>query len=116
MAVDFVRRYCMSLPHATEVMQWESLVFKIGGKIFAIAALEPGRVWLSFKCSPDDFAELTEREGIVPAPYLARAKWVGLESGDALSTAELKQYLRRSYDLVVEKLPKKARAALGAAG
>ncbi len=114
MALEFVRRYAMSLPHATETVQWESLVFKIGGKIFAIAALEPAGVWLSFKCAPDDFADLTERPGVVPAPYLARAQWAALETGDALTTAELKQYLRRSYDLVVAKLPRKAQAALGA--
>ena len=114
MALEFVRRLCMSFPHATEKVQWESLVFKIGGKIFAIAALEPTGVWLSFKCTPDDFAELTERSGIVPAPYLARAQWVGIETQDALTTAELKHYLRLSYDLVVAKLPKKTQAALGA--
>jgi predicted DNA-binding protein (MmcQ/YjbR family) len=113
MALDFVRRYCMSLPHATETMQWESLVFKVGGKIFAIAALEPVRTWLTFKCSSDDFAELTERPGIIPAPYLARAQWVALESEDALGASELKQYLRQSYDMVVQKLPKKKQAALG---
>jgi predicted DNA-binding protein (MmcQ/YjbR family) len=113
MALDFVRRYCMSLPHATETVQWESLVFKIGGKIFAIAVLEPARTWLSFKCAPDDFADLTERAGIIPAPYLARAQWVALETEEALTAAELKQYLRQSYELVVQKLTKKARAALG---
>jgi predicted DNA-binding protein (MmcQ/YjbR family) len=113
MAVDFVRRCCMSFPHATEKLQWESLVFKIGGKMFAVAPLEPTRVWLSFKCGPDEFADLTERPGIIPAPYLARAQWVALETEDALNAAELKQYLRQAYDLVLEKLPKKTKAALG---
>ncbi len=93
-------------------MQWESLVYKIGGKIFAIAALDPGGVWLSFKCSPEEFAELVERPGIIPAPYLARAYWVGLEDEDALAPAELKQRLRTAYDLVFEKLPRKKRAEL----
>ncbi|MGO9258834.1 MAG: MmcQ/YjbR family DNA-binding protein [Bryobacteraceae bacterium] len=115
MAVDFVRRYCMSFPYATETVQWgNDLVFKIGGKMFAIAILEPADVWLSFKCTPDDFADLTERPGIIPAPYLARAQWVALESEEALNAAELKQYLRQSYELVLQKLPRKAKAALGA--
>jgi len=114
MAVDFVRNYCKSLPHVTETVQWgNDLVFKIGGKMFALAALEPSAVWLSFKCSPDDFADLTERPGIIPAPYLARAKWVALETEDALSAADLKRYLRQSYDVVRAGLPKKAQAALG---
>jgi predicted DNA-binding protein (MmcQ/YjbR family) len=80
MTVDWVRRLCVALPHATEEVLWEdNLVFKVGGKMFAVAALEPGAAWLSFKCSADDFAELAERNGIIPAPYLARANWVALE-------------------------------------
>jgi len=66
------------------------LVFKIGGKMFAVAALEPGPVSMSFKCSPEDFAELTERPGVIPAPYLARAQWVALETQDALPATEIR--------------------------
>jgi predicted DNA-binding protein (MmcQ/YjbR family) len=62
--------------------------------------------------TPEDFAELTERPGIIPAPYLARAKWIALESRDALSPAELAPLLRSSYDLVVAKLPRKTRESL----
>jgi len=112
MNIEWVRRHCMSLPHATETVQWNSLVFKVGGKIFAILALEPARVWLSFKCSPERFAELVECEGVIPAPYLARNSWVALETEDALSTGEIKALIRTSYQLVLDKLPKKARAAL----
>ena len=112
MDLDWVRRYCMGLPHTTETMQWESLVFKIGGKIYAIAALEPRDTWLSFKCSPEDFAELCEREGIIPAPYLARAQWVALETEDAIPRPELKRLLRGAYDLIFAKLPKKTQAAM----
>jgi predicted DNA-binding protein (MmcQ/YjbR family) len=114
MNIDWVRSYCMSLPHAAESVQWgNDLVFKINGKMFAVVVLEPAKVWLSFKCSPEEFAQLIERPGIIPAPYSARYHWVALETEDALTVSELKTLLRRSYDLVVEKLPKKARAALG---
>jgi predicted DNA-binding protein (MmcQ/YjbR family) len=113
MEVDFVRRYCMALPHTTETVQWgANLVFKIAGKIYAMAALEPADHWLSFKCSPEDFAELCEREGIIPAPYLARAQWVGLETENAISRPELKRLLRQAYDLAFAKLPKKTQAGL----
>jgi len=113
MDVDFVRRVCTSFPHVAESVQWgNDLVFKIGGKMFAVTGLEPGEVWLSFKCSAADFAELTERPGIIPAPYLARAQWVALETRDALSAAELKRVLRQAYDLVFQKLPRKAQTAL----
>ncbi len=104
----------MGFPHATEQVQWgDNLVFKVGGKIFAIAALEPSGRVVSFKVTPGDFADLTERPGVIPAPYLARAQWVALESEDAIPVAEVKKLLRQSYDLVFAKLPKKTRATLG---
>jgi predicted DNA-binding protein (MmcQ/YjbR family) len=113
MQIEWVRRYCLSLPHTTETLQWgDDLVFKIGGKMYAVASLEPGDHWLSFKCAPEDFAELLERPGIVPAPYLARAQWVALQTPDALPRTELKGLLRRAYDVVLAKLPKKNRVAL----
>ena len=77
-----------------------------------MAALEPGDHWLSFKCSPEEFARLTERAGIVPAPYLARAHWVALETAEALPRTELKRLVRQAYDLVFAKLPKKTQMAL----
>ena len=113
MMVDFVRRCCMAFPHATEHVQWGyDLVFKIGGKMFAVTPTEPAPVVLSFKCSPEDFAELSERPGIIPAPYMARAQWVALESEDAIAAAELKKLLRKSYDLVFAKLPRKTQKEL----
>lgn len=113
MDIDWIRRYCLSLPHATEKIQWgNDLVFKIEGKMFAVVVLEPAPVWMSFKCSPEDFAELTEREGIRPAPYMARAQWVALETADTLTPQELQAHVRRSYDLVFAKLPKKVQAKL----
>ena len=113
MDIEFIRRHCLSLPHTTEQIQWGyDLVFKIAGKMYAVTPTEPAPVWLSFKCSPDDFAELTERQGIRPAPYMARAQWVALEAADTLTPEELRLYLRRSYDLVVAKLPKKVQATL----
>lgn len=113
MTIDQVRKLCLSLPGTAESVQWGSnLVFKVAGKMFAVAELEPAEVWLGFKCTPEEFAELVERPGIVPAPYLARAHWVSLESRDALPAAELRRLLLQAYDLVAAKLPKKVRAEL----
>jgi predicted DNA-binding protein (MmcQ/YjbR family) len=113
MNVDWLRELCLSFPNATEQIQWGSdLLFKVGGKIFAVTPLEPARVCLSFKASPETFAELTERPNIIPAPYLARAQWVALETRDALPPNELSQLLRESYDMVFAKLPKKLRDGL----
>jgi predicted DNA-binding protein (MmcQ/YjbR family) len=113
MDIDWVREYCLSLPHTTEKVQWEDdLVFKVGGKMFAVVALEPGGDWLSFKCSSEEFAELVERPGVVPAPYLARAEWVSLETEDALPRGEIKRLLLQAHDLIFAKLPKKTQAEL----
>jgi predicted DNA-binding protein (MmcQ/YjbR family) len=116
MHVDWLREVCLSFPGATEQIQWGSdLLFKVGGKMFAVAPLEPAPVCLSFKASPETFAELTERPNIIPAPYLARAQWVALETRDALPAQELVRLLRESYELVFAKLPGKTRDALSGA-
>jgi predicted DNA-binding protein (MmcQ/YjbR family) len=113
MNFDSVRDYCLSLPHATEDIQWgNDLLFRISGKIFAGVNLEPPHQ-LSFKCTPEKFDELIEQDGIIPAPYTARNKWVMLENLDALGARELKEYIRKSYDLIFSGLTKKAQAALG---
>ena len=113
--LEWLRRYCLSFPHATESIQWgDHLVFKVGGKVFAITAFEPSQNILTIKCAPEKFNDCVERPGIAPAAYLAQAKWISIESEDALPRAELKSMIRESYDLVWAKLPKKARAALEA--
>ena len=113
MDIDWVRQYCLSLPHATEKVQWQDdLVFKVGGKMFAVVALEPGDHWLSFKCTPEEFASLVEQPGIIPAPYLARAQWVALVAECTLPRAEIKRLLSRAHDLIFAKLPRKTQAAM----
>ena len=112
MDAESVRKFCLSLPHVTEDVQWENdLLFRIGNKMFAVLALDAAADHrMSFKCTPEVFAELTEREGIVPAPYVARYHWVALERFDALPERELKDLLKNAYRLILEKLPAKARA------
>ncbi|HET7105896.1 MAG TPA: MmcQ/YjbR family DNA-binding protein [Candidatus Acidoferrum sp.] len=114
MHIDQLRKLCLSFPGATEQIQWgDDLLFKVGGKMFAVTRLEPAKVWISLKANPESFADLVERPGIIPAPYLARAKWIALESPDALPDAELTQLLRESYELVLAKLPRKVRESAG---
>ena len=113
--IDWVRGYCRSLPHTTEDVQWEhNLLFRISAKIYCIVNLEPGLgpAKLSFKCTPETFAELVEIEGIIPAPYMARNHWVSLTEMNALRQPEIKELISRSYQLVLEKLPRKTQAAL----
>ena len=114
MNLDSIREYCLSRPHATEGIQWgNDLLFKISGKIFAVMSLEPPHS-LAFKCTPEKFDELIEVEAIIPAPYMARNKWVLLERLDALTDSEIKGLIKNSYEMVFSKLTKKAQAELGA--
>jgi predicted DNA-binding protein (MmcQ/YjbR family) len=114
MNVDWVRAYCMALRHTTEQILWgDDLVFKIGGKMYAVVVLAPGhKVVMSFKCTPEVFAELVERPGIIPAPYSARSHWVALEREDALPRAEIKRLIKQSYELVIAQLPRKRQSEL----
>jgi predicted DNA-binding protein (MmcQ/YjbR family) len=113
MDIDQLRKLCLSFPGTTEQIQWgDNLLFKVGGRMFAVTSLEPAKIWISLKASPENFAELTERPGVLPAPYLARAKWIALESPDALPAAEIVQLLRESYELVLAKLPGKIRESI----
>ncbi len=104
----------MSLPHATEDVKWgNDLCFSVGGKMFSASGMDQASGQVSFKCTPEKFAELVEREGIIPAPYVARYHWVSIEDPAALSDEELEDLISKSYLLVYEKLPLKLRKSLG---
>jgi predicted DNA-binding protein (MmcQ/YjbR family) len=106
MNVDSVREYCLAFDGATEKLQWgDALCFKVNEKMFAVLGLDDVR--LTFKCTSESFADLIERENIRPAPYLARHKWVMLDTLDALPANELKDFIRQSYEMVVAKAPQK---------
>ena len=105
---DEVNDFCLAFPRTTENLQWgDDLCFKFGGKIFTIVSLDRPR--LCFKCRPESFAELIEREDIHPAPYVGRYKWVMLDRLDALGWDESRELIRQSYEMVVAKAPGKKR-------
>jgi predicted DNA-binding protein (MmcQ/YjbR family) len=116
MNIDSLRKSCLSFAHATEKLQWgEELCFKVFGKIFAMVSLGSVPQTLICKCDPESFAQLTEREGIVPAPYVGRYKWVMLEHLDALPEGELKALITRSCSLVSAKTKPKTKNKIPAA-
>ncbi|MGQ0733878.1 MAG: MmcQ/YjbR family DNA-binding protein [Acidobacteriota bacterium] len=117
MTLSRLRDLCLTLPGATEQIQWGAdLVFKVGGKMFCAACTEVAPVVTSFKCDDETFAELCERDGVIPAPYLARAKWVALERWDAIEDGEFKPLLEQAYGLVKAKLPKKVQESISGPG
>ena len=110
MSLESLRAFCLALPGATADIKWgQDLVFSVGKKMFCAVNTEPPHQ-MSFKTSDEDFAELVEREGMKPAPYLARAMWVQEEQlGETLERSERERLLRQAYELVRAKLPKRLR-------
>jgi predicted DNA-binding protein (MmcQ/YjbR family) len=118
MTRDDYDAYCASLPRATHVIQWgDASVWKIGGKVFAIGGWSSAPEFaVSFKCSEASFAILAELPGLRPAPYLASRglSWVQRVDSRSLGDDDLREYVRRSYALVLAGLPKKTQRALAA--
>lgn len=113
MDIDLLRALCLSLPAATEDVKWgNKLVFSVGRKMFCMASLEPPFT-CSFKVRDEEFEELSIKDGFMPAPHIARAKWVLVTDPLKLHKKEWEGYIRQSYELVKAKLTKKDRALLG---
>ena len=112
MTIEDLRKFCLSLPHVTEDVKWGAdLCFLIGGKMFCVTGFEqPLKV--SLKVTDEDFAELSVSEDIIPAPYLARHKWILVEKSSRLKKKEWEKYIRQSYELVKEKLPAKIKKTI----
>ena len=107
MDIETIRQFCLSLPHVTEDVKWDNdLCFLIGGKMFCVTGLA-APVKISIKVKAEEFDELTGMPGIIPAPYLAKHKWISVEDISALSRKELEHYVWQSYEMVKAKLPKK---------
>jgi len=118
MTRDEFDRFCRALPATTHVVQWGGAsVWKVGGKIFALCSDwgPEARDAIAFKTSELSYEILTDLPGIVPAPYLARAKWVQVRGGDALDDADLRAHIETAHGLVAARLTKRQRADLGLA-
>lgn len=106
---------CGRWPGVTRDIKWgDNLVFSVGGKMFVMThedGREGGR--LAFKVADERFLELTDQPGIIPAPYLARARWVSVTEPSRFATTELQALLLDAYVTVRAKLAKKLQAELG---
>ena len=106
MDIETFREYCLSLPGTTEGMKWDHLCFMIEENIFVIIAIDEGNRF-STKCTPEEFEELTARDGITQAYHLAKRQWVQVADLEVLNDMELKKRITTSRALVLAKLPKK---------
>jgi predicted DNA-binding protein (MmcQ/YjbR family) len=114
MDFETAKALCRTFPGATEDCKWETrAVFSVGQKMFAMSDHAVPAEGICFKVEDERFLELTDRPGIIPAPYLARAKWVYVERAAALSDAEAAALLQRAYQLVFAKLTRKLQRQIG---
>ncbi len=113
MQTELLQQFCLSLPATTEDIKWDNdLCFSIGGKMYCVIALDPP-FKCSFKVRDDEFDELSNSDGFMPAPYMARAKWVTVTKPSVLNKKEWEIFIRQSYDLKKAMLTKKTRKELG---
>ena len=115
MKVPAILKFCATLPHATGDVKWDvDQVYSIGGRMFCVACVDSKKQSsVAFKVDDDLFLSYSDRDGFIPAPYMARAKWVKIVDLKKVSDAELTALIRRSYELVGMKLTKKLRTELG---
>lgn len=113
MNIEKLRKFCLAFPGATEDIKWGAdLCFCVGEKMFCVTGADSITSGLSLKCTPEKFAELIEREGIDPAAYVGRYKWVRIENLDSVTPDELKSLIGASYQLVFDKLPAKIKKTI----
>jgi predicted DNA-binding protein (MmcQ/YjbR family) len=107
MTLEELRNICLSLDDVTEDIKWgHDICFSIGGKMFLVTSADNSPISASFKVKDEEFAELIERDGFIPAPYLARHKWVLVNDINKVAKKEWKERITLSYELVKAKLPK----------
>jgi predicted DNA-binding protein (MmcQ/YjbR family) len=103
------REYCLSKPRVTEGTPFgpDVLVFKVGGKMFALTALDEMPTTVNLKCHPDWALDLRDRyEEVRPGYHMNKKHWNTVKIEGSIPDAELRKMIDHSYDLVVETLPK----------
>lgn len=112
MDIEDIRNNCLALPGVREDIKWENdLCFLIAEKMFCVVNLK-GDLSVTFKVPDEDFEKWISRDGVNPAPYLARAKWIQLSDLQSEDPGEIKKAIMQSYELIKSKLPKKERESL----
>lgn len=112
--IEDLQKICDQLPGVTQDIKWEDhLCFNIGGKMFLVTSPDHFPISASFKVDDEDFEEISTKPGFIPAPYMARNKWVRLDDITKLGLKQWEAYINRSYYLIASKLTKKLQKELG---
>lgn len=115
MNIDTLRAYCLSKPAVEETLPFgpDTLVFKVAGKVFLLTGLDSDPLSFNVKCDPDLAVELRERyEAVQPGYHMNKKHWNTITVDGTVSGKLLKEWIDHSYDLVVNSLPAKVKAAL----
>jgi predicted DNA-binding protein (MmcQ/YjbR family) len=117
LSTERLAKLCSGWPGVTRDIKWgDALVFSVGGKMFVVTSAERGQDGrLMFKVADERFLELTDQEGMAPAPYLARAHWIAVTDRRLFTTSALEKLIRGAYLEVRSRLSKKMQAAIGPA-
>ncbi len=114
MTIEDIQTICKRFKGVTEDIKWDDhLCFNVGGKMFLVTAPDHVPCPASIKVSEESFDEISSREGFMPAPYLARYKWVWMDDIKRLSKKEWESYIPTAYGLVASKLPRKIKQEIG---
>jgi predicted DNA-binding protein (MmcQ/YjbR family) len=110
MTIEEIQKICSRFKGVTEDIKWgDHLCFNVGGKMFLVTAPDNVPVTASIKVTDEDFELLPQRDGIIPAPYMARYRWVFLDDINRFTQKEWEHYLKLAYEQVFAKLTTKAK-------
>ncbi len=114
MNIEALRELCLAMPGVTEDIKWGAdLCFLVGEKMFCVTSIDAPHS-VSFKVTDEQFDEMVARPLVIPAPYMARNKWVNVQEWGGLTDTEWETYVKQSYSLVKAKLPRKLQKEIDA--
>ena len=115
MTLETIRDYCLTKPGCTESFPFDetTLVFKVGGKMFALTDIESRPVQVALKCDPDRAVALREQhEAVQPGFHLNKTHWNTVTIDGTIRLQDLTDWIDHSYQLVLQRLPKRAQAEI----
>jgi len=116
MNIEAFRTYCLKKKAVTESFPFDevTLVFKVAGKMFALASLDATPLRANLKCDPERSLELREQHpNITPGFHMNKKHWNTVLVGGNIKTNLFLELVDHSYDLVVKSLTKKVKKEMG---
>ncbi len=115
MDIALLQEYCLSKPAVEETLPFgpETMVYKVGGKVFLLTSLDAEEFRFNVKCDPETATELRERYScVLPGYHMNKKHWNTIVVDGSVTTKQLKEWIDHSYQLVVASLPKKLRESI----